>query len=348
MSRRPVLPPFARAAGLALLALALPAPLPASPPDEYAELAAQIAVRGTWNLPRLEREAWRRDALILATDRTPVDVVRRRTRALLEHLRALPGAPDLGREAAELAAVPDDDSRATFDRLTALRRRIAFRNPLLDFDRIVFLKHNKQVRGDRHMVDQYFGFVAEKAGGIYVLDQPFGDRPVVRSLLAGARVPAGRLAGRTLEDAGSFISLDLDYDGRTLLFAFTEAEHELPPGVVCDTNLWTEADAARSPKHAFYHFRPETCYHLFRLNVDGTGLTQLTDGPWNDFDPCFLPNGRIAFISTRIGGQLRCGFRPDPAYTLHAMQPDGSDIIPLSFHDTNEWHPSVDHDGMIV
>lgn len=324
------------------------APVRARPHDEYTELAAQIAARPAWNLPRLEQEAFRREALILETDQTPVDIVRRRTLALLNHLRAAPNAPDLQREAAELAALPADASRATFDRIVALRRRIAFKNPLLDFDQIAFLKHNKQVRGDRHMVDQYFGFVAEKAGGVYVLEQPFSDRPTVRSLLAGALVAQGRLAGRSLENAGGFISLDLDYDGRTLLFAFTEAEHELPPGVRCDTKLWTEADAGRMPARAFYHFRPETCYHVFKLNADGTGLTQLTDGPWNDFDPCFLPNGRIAFISTRIGGQLRCGFRPDPAYTLHAMQPDGSDIIALSFHDTNEWHPSVDHHGMIV
>ncbi len=317
-------------------------------PDEYADLAAQIAARKTWNLPRLEKEVSRRDALILESDRTPTEVVRRRTRALLEHLKALPNPPDLHREDAEFAALPTDASASTFEQITALRRRIAFKNPLLDFDRIAFLKHNKQVRGERHMVDQYFGFVTEKAGGVYVLEQPFSDRPTVRSLLADARVANGRLKDRSLENAGGFIALELDYDARTLLFAFTEAEHLLPPGVVCDTNLWSEADARRDPKSAFYHFRPETCYHVFKMNVDGTGLTQLTDGPWNDFDPCFLPNGRIAFISTRIGGQLRCGFRPDPAYTLHAMERDGSDIIPLSFHETNEWHPSVNHDGMIV
>ncbi|MDO8539618.1 MAG: hypothetical protein Q7S40_04195 [Opitutaceae bacterium] len=328
-------------------------PPPASPVaakgrDEFAELAAQIAARKTWNNSRLEKEAVRRDALILDTDQTPLDVVRRRTSALLDHLKAWPNAPELARETAELAALAGDNSRTAFDRIVALRRRIAFKNPLLDFDRIAFLKHNKQMRGDRHMVDQYFGFVAEKAGGVYILEQPFSDRPTVRSLLAGARVTNGRLQGRSLENEGGFIALDLDYDGRTLLFAFTEAEHELPPGVAFDTNLWSEADVRRDPRHAFYHFRPETCYHIFKMNVDGTGLTQLTDGPFNDFDPCFLPDGRIAFISTRIGGQLRCGFRPDPAYTLHGMQPDGSDIIALSFHETNEWHPSVDHNGMLV
>lgn len=315
---------------------------------EWAELAAQIAARKHWNLPRLEKEALRKDALILDTDHTPLDVVRRRTAALLDHLRSMPNAPDLQQEAAELALLAGDSSREAFDRIVALRRRIAFKNPLLDFDRIVFLKHNKQVRGARHMVDQYYGFTAEKAGGVYVLEKPFSDRPSVRSLLADARVANGKLKGRSLENEGGFISLDLDYDGRSLLFAFTEAEHELPPGVTHDANLWAAADAVRDPDHVFYHFRPETCYHIFSLNVDGSGLTQLTDGAYNDFDPCFLPDGRIAFISTRIGGQLRCGFRPDPTYTLHAMQPDGRDIVPLSFHETNEWHPSVDHNGMIV
>ena len=30
------------------------------------------------------------------------------------------------------------------------------------------------------------------------------------------------------------------------------------------------------------------------------------------------------------------------------MAADGSDIRCLSFHETQEWHPSVDHNGMVV
>jgi hypothetical protein len=321
---------------------------------EYEELRREIDASAAQDRARVEREAVRRDALILAGDRTPCDVVYRRTAALLACLQALPGAPDLKAEAAALLALKpapqegEDLLQARFAMLAALRRRIAFKNPLLDFDRIAFLKHNKQVRGERHMVDQYFGFTAEKAGGVYVLEQPFGPAPAARSLLAGARVGSGRLRGRALEGQGAFIALDLDWDAQTLLFAFSEAEHELPPGVACDTNYWSEADAARDPKNRFYHFRPETCYHLFSVKADGTGLSQLTDGPVNDFDGCFLPDGRIAFISTRTGGQLRCGFRPDPTYTLHAMGRGGEDIVQLSYHDTNEWHPSVDASGMLV
>ncbi|MEI7901978.1 MAG: hypothetical protein WCK89_17130, partial [bacterium] len=69
---------------------------------------------------------------------------------------------------------------------------------------------------------------------------------------------------------------------------------------------------------------------------------------WDDYDPVFLPNGRLAFISERGGGMQRCGVRPLPSATLHAMMRDGSDILALSFHETNEWQPSVNNEGLIV
>jgi hypothetical protein len=82
--------------------------------------------------------------------------------------------------------------------------------------------------------------------------------------------------------------------------------------------------------------------------VDGSNLVRLTDGNFDDFDPCWLPNGRIVFISTRRHGFGRCHGRPVPAYTMSSMKPDGSDLIPIDFHETNEWQPSVDNHGMIV
>ena len=83
------------------------------------------------------------------------------------------------------------------------------------------------------------------------------------------------------------------------------------------------------------NWRPDRCWHVFKAATDGSGLEQLTDGTWNDFDPCWLPNGRVAFISERRGGYLRCG-RVCPTYTLHDMNPDGSDVRCLSMHETNE------------
>ena len=214
-----------------------------------------------------------------------------------------------------------DDRRGVYLDAQWTIRRLAFSNPLLDFNKILFVKRHDP-GGCYHMCDQYYGFNAIAGGGLYVLSDPFGANPKLTDLLADAVVENGRLKGRRLEP-GAFVSPELSYDGRTILFAYTQGKGE---------NLqWT----------------PESSYHIFKVNADGTGLVQLTDGSWNDFDPCFLPDGRIAFVSERRGGYLRCG-RHCPTYTMHSMASDGSDIIRLSHHETHEWHPSVTNDGMIV
>ncbi len=207
-------------------------------------------------------------------------------------------------------------------------RRLAFCNPLLDFDRLLFIKRHHP-RGVFHMCDQYYGFNAVPGGGLYVLSDPFGSNPKLVDLLADAVVENGRLKGLTLAPGG-FLSPEVSFDGKTILFAYTQGKGQ-------DLE-WT----------------PESCYHIFRLDLDpehsrreGPRLVQLTDGPWDDFDPCFLPNGRIVFNSERRGGYLRCG-RHCPTYALHSMAPDGSDIIHFSYHETHEWHPSVTNDGMVV
>jgi hypothetical protein len=326
--------------------------------DEFALLKGQIEASRKWNRERLAREVLRADALILESDRTPVDIVWRRTQALLAHLRkTFAPAPDLTAEETALNGLKDEveghaktgdkEQRELFARIAAQRRAMAFKNPLLDFDRIVFLKHHKQGRGERHMVDQYLGFNQAVGGGVFVLEKPFSAEPSVRALLASSPVLNGRLKGRTIHDQGAFIALDLDYDGRSLLFAFSEAQYGVPKEASFENQYCTLDELGKTgAKH--YYWRPESTFHIFRCDAEGGNLTQLTDGCDNDYDPCFLPNGRIAFISERDCGQCRCGARPLPSAVLHAMMPDGSDILRLSWHDTNEWHPSVDAHGMLV
>ena len=132
---------------------------------------------------------------------------------------------------------------------------------------------------------------------------------------------------------GSFLAPDLSYDGKTVVFSYVECNG--------DKRHRHHTDPTRG------HWAEGRCFHIFKVNLDGSALEQLTDGTWNDFDPCWLPNGRIAFMSERRGGYLRCG-RVCPTYTLYDMAGDGSDITCLSFHETNEWAPSVTHDGRII
>jgi len=228
-------------------------------------------------------------------------------------------------------APPKDDAAMQsaseeIKRFREIRRAALFANPLLDFNSILFAKRQflpGVERQGNHMCDQYFGFHAVPGGGVYILENAFRGEPKVRDLVSGATCCNGRFAGRKLTPGG-FLSPELSYDAKTVLFCYTEAQKDL------------------------YEWNEHSTFHIFKINADGTGLTQLTDGPVNDLHPCFLPNGRIAFMSERRGGYGRCHGRPVPVYTLHSMRADGSDIVCLSWHESNEWYPSVTNDGMIV
>ena len=286
-------------------------------------------------------QTYRREALILPADRDPLDVILRRTAALLADIRSMADAPDLSAPAGELdklrAACEKTDVQNVeareklFASACKVRRTIAFANPLLSFDRILFIKRHRS--SFNHMCDQYYGINAPAGGGLYELRDAFGAEPKVHNVLAESTVENGRLKGTKLE-GGSWLSPDLSFDGKEVLFAYVECTGDRK-------HTWhTETD-----KRGYWSIGRS--YHVFKVGADGSALTQLTDGTWNDFDGCFLPNGRVAFISERRGGYLRCG-RTCPTYTLHDMADDGSDIRRLSPHETNEWHPSVTNEGLII
>ena len=329
---------------------------------QHAALEHDLGRRG--HFAQVAAETFRTEALVLDSDRDPLDIVLRRTAALLENLQDTGAGPALGdsekqlRELQAAAAAIDPAQRearfALFADACRVRREIAFANPLLRFDDVLFIKRHRAVYN--HMCDQYYGITARPGGGLYVIADAFGARPEVRDLLTDSRVENGRLKGQRLSggtgevvpmsydgvgnlnapegiEGGTFLSPDLSFDARSILFAYVEGRG--------DKGHDHHVDPTRG------HWDPGRCYHIFRVNADGTNLVQLTDGTFNDFDPCWLPNGRIAFMSERRGGYLRCG-RVCPTYTLFDMAADGSDIACLSFHETNEWHPSVTHDGRIL
>lgn len=324
-------------------------------------LTRDLKQRGQFK--KLNAQTFHRESLIQDSDRDPLDVILRRTTALLIDLGRMPKAPDLKPLAGELtqlkagAEATDVKNlqarRLLFDKACHLRRRIAFSNPLLDFDDILILKRHP-TKYD-HMCDQYYGAAQQPGGGLYVLSDVFGPNPGIRDLLADSVVANGRLRGQGLSggpkrtwdirydgmgkvggdetEGGSFLSPDLSFDGKNVAFAYVECQGAR------DHDHHTDSQRG--------HWAEQRCYHVFTVGLDGTNLRMLTDGTWNDFDPCFMPSGRIAFISERRGGYLRCG-RVCPTYTLHDMAADGSGISCLSYHETNEWHPSVTHDGMII
>lgn len=89
-----------------------------------------------------------------------------------------------------------------------------------------------------------------------------------------------------------------------------------------------------------FSYRPggETRYHLYEINVDGTGLKQLTDGDEDDIEPTYMPDGRIMFISTR--GHRRVPCWSSQVGILYRCDADGSNIVCLSAsveHENTPW-----------
>ena len=305
-------------------------------------VAAKSSKEYTHHWPPAE-QVYHKASLPDSSDRDEADAVLRRVGALLEHLKTMPGCPDQAANEKQLSslkaqaqqlAVSDVAGRARLlEEACRLRRRVAFSNPLLNFDKLLFIKRhfcpNAEKTGN-HMCDQFFGFNAIRGGGLFVLDNPFSAHPTVRNVLENSVCENGRFKGQKLTGDGGFLSPELSFDGREILFA------------------WTEIAEQEKDRQRYSAWTEHNTYKIFRVNTDGTGLTQLTDGAWNDFDPCLLPNGRIMFISERRGGYGRCHGRPVPSYTLHTMNRDGSSVVMLSPHETNEWQPSVDNDGMVI
>jgi len=137
---------------------------------QYQTLVVQIANRRWFQWDFVSKYAADSQALIHAKDRDPLDVVLRRTRALLADVKARGPRYDLsaaeaglqaieakaqGLPAAEIPAIdvpagrtrvafaPPPPSGPRYDlflELCAVRRKIALANPLLDFDQILFTR----------------------------------------------------------------------------------------------------------------------------------------------------------------------------------------------------------------
>ena len=193
-----------------------------------------------------------------------------------------------------------------------LRREIVLANPLADVGPLVFAKRVPSVMA--HQLTQYYGYTAQPGGGVFVLAEP-GRSMRVRQL------------ADDLPD-GSYLHPEVSYDGRTVYFAFCE----------CDTTPKSWGDPGTADRY----------YRLYSVRADGADVRRLTDGLYDDFSPTCLPDGKLLFVSTRRGGYHRCGRGPCYVYTLAVAEADGSNPHPISFHETNEWDPSVMNDGRVI
>ena len=145
-------------------------------------------------------------------------------------------------------------------------------------------------------------------GHWYVNFGHFSEHP--KQMAYGAKGQLCRLHLKTgkltvlLNDAeGAVRDPNVSYDGRKILFSYRKGGSDF--------------------------------YHLYEINCDGTGLRQLTEGPYDDIEPVYLPDGGIMFCSSRANRFVNCWI--SQVATLHRCDANGKNIRLIS--------PNVEHDN---
>ncbi len=136
-----------------------------------------------------------------------------------------------------------------------------------------------------------------------------------RLLVLDGLHPGGKVRQLAPQKPGSFWRPDLSFDAKRVLFCF------MPHG--------------------------EKSFHLYEMNLDGTGLRQLTQSDYDDVDPIYLPDGHILFTTTRGNSHVRCG----PfiySYILARCDADGGNVYLISYNGEPDFVPALLNDGRVI
>jgi mono/diheme cytochrome c family protein len=192
----------------------------------------------------------------------------------------------------------------------------------LGFDEIVFVKR-KPYSSDHYYTDINNGTSPDRFlphNGIYIYNLRTQRE---RAVVTAADFPGGQ---------GFIGKISLSFDARKVIFDYRR-------------------DA-------------ESGFRIWEVNTDGTGLRQISFAPkdeaekvarwgrpWHtdDVHPCYLPDGKIIFSSTRCEHTVLCGGSASlVAPGLHCMDADGSHVEQLTHSPVSEFCPVVLDDGRVM
>jgi len=162
--------------------------------------------------------------------------------------------------------------------------------------------------------------VAEDSTEALVFVKTEGEETLNRSWAVGNLyklspiAPDGRVTALTSFTGASVSDPCVSFDGERILFSMR------PPGAA-DRNIW-------------------------EIDVDGGHLRQVTSGGGHDFDPLYLPDGKILFTSSRDDEMDE--YNHSPAERLYRCNPDGSGLERISFNQSDDFDPALLPDGRIV
>ncbi len=201
---------------------------------------------------------------------------------------------------------------------------VANRKKLLEIlpdgvDKILFVKRNSYTAN--HYYTEYVNSRFNPGGNLCLLDLKTGK--------------VTEICPEKMSQ-GQFGRIDLSFDGKKILFGYKGQASE--------------------------------GYRIHEIGIDGSGLRQVLNPPeceaqtqkkynlqpgyhhgTDDMHPCYLPDGGIAFVSTRCQYGILCNTPDDFSTTLlYRMNADGTGIKALSNGSVSEQAPSVTPDGRII
>jgi formylglycine-generating enzyme required for sulfatase activity len=131
--------------------------------------------------------------------------------------------------------------------------------------------------------------------------------------------PGGKMTTFYKPDNGAFVGdVDLNFDADKMLFSM--------PG---SNDRW----------------------QIWEIKADGSGLRQVTLGEEPDvdnYDACYLPDGRITFGSTRCFQGVPCVGGGNTVANFCRMDPDGKNARQLCFDQDHNWCPTVLNTGRLL
>ena len=131
--------------------------------------------------------------------------------------------------------------------------------------------------------------------------------------------PDGKLTRLYKPEGSRFVGdVDLHFDGKKMLFSSTG---------------------------------PKNRWQIYEIGVDGKDLRQVTPSPYTDvdnYDACYLPDGRIMFGSTRCFHGVPCVGGGNSVANLFLTTADGKNTRQLTFDQDHDWCPTILNNGRVM
>jgi len=215
----------------------------------------------------------------------------------------------------------DNKALKAAEEIVAFQRRALLANPLLNFDRLLLIKRKpigdpRRAEEPDRGIGKFVGMPQQSSWQIQTMTNTDGwDNEI--SILSPIE-PEGKLTTLYSPPDGRLISeMDLNFDADKFMFS-------MPDG----RKLW----------------------QVFEIRTDGTKLKQLSPDDQPDvhnFDSCYLPDGRIVFISTAPFQGVPCNAGVNVGMS-YIMDPDGRNVRQLCFEQDHNFCPTVMNDGRVL